>query len=267
MSALAGRRLGFVGGGNMAEAMVRGLLERGVVAQGAVAVAEPNAERRRVLVEAYGVACHASNLDVAREADLLVFAIKPQAMPVVLAELGEFAGLAITVAAGIASRVLEAAMPARVVRAMPNTPALVGSGVTAICPGARASEEDLVLATELFAAVGRVVRVPETQLDAVTGLSGSGPAYVFVMIEALADGGVKMGLPREVAMTLAAETVLGSARLLLETGEHPAALRDRVTSPGGTTIAGLARLEAGGVRSAFIEAVEAATRRASELGR
>ncbi|MBM4375223.1 MAG: pyrroline-5-carboxylate reductase [Deltaproteobacteria bacterium] len=267
MSALAGRRLGFIGGGNMAEAIVRGLLEQGVVERGAVAVAEPNAERRELLAAAHGIACRASNRDVAREADLLVIAVKPQAMAVALAELGEFAGLAVTVAAGIAARVVEAAMPARVVRAMPNTPALVRAGVTALAAGARATDADLVVATELFAAVGRVVRVPEAQLDAVTGLSGSGPAYVFVMIEALADGGVKMGLPRDVAMTLAAETVLGSARLLVATGEHPAALKDRVTSPGGTTIAGLARLEAAGVRSAFIEAVEAATRRANELGR
>lgn len=250
----------------MAEAMIQGLLVKRALVSPAVAVGEPNPERRRHLEARHGVAVHASNADVVAGADLLVLAVKPQAMASALVDLASFRGTIVTLAAGIRTATVEAAVPGRVVRAMPNAPALVGAGVTALAAGSRATEDDLSLAEALFGAVGRTVRVPESALDAVTGLSGSGPAYVLVLIEALADGGVKMGLPRDVALLLAAETVQGTARLLLETGEHPAALKDRVTSPGGTTIAGLARLEAGGLRGTLIDAVEAATRRATELG-
>ncbi|MBM4359778.1 MAG: pyrroline-5-carboxylate reductase [Deltaproteobacteria bacterium] len=267
MSALAGRRIGFLGGGNMAEALLRGLLASGVTTPDALQVSDPALERRHHFLEAYGIAVHAENEDCAAWADVVLIAVKPQAMPAVLGSLATYDGLAITIAAGVATATVEAASPARVVRAMPNTPALVLAGATAVARGGRASEEDLALAEELFAAVGRVVRVPEAMLDAVTGLSGSGPAYVMTMIEGLADGGVKMGLPRDVALTLAAQTVYGSAMLQLLTEEHPAVLRDRVTSPGGTTSAGLARLEAAAFRHALIDAVEAATRRSLELGR
>lgn len=250
----------------MAEALIRGLLASGEVFTENIRVSDPNAERRAHLETLYGLAVRPDNEPNAEWGDLIVMAVKPQVMTTALGSLARVHELVVTIAAGVPIRTLEAASPARVIRAMPNTPALVLAGATAIASGARASEEDLAVATALFAAVGRVVHVPESLLDAVTGLSGSGPAYVMVAIEALADGGVKMGLPREVALTLAAQTVYGSAKLLLETGEHPAALKDRVTSPGGTTVAGLARLEAGGLRAALIDAVDAATRRATELG-
>jgi pyrroline-5-carboxylate reductase len=267
MSVLSTRRIAFLGGGNMAEALVRGLLASGAVEKSALRVSDPSATRREHLAAEYGVGVHADNEPNADWADLVVVAVKPQAMTSALTALAGFGGLLVTIAAGVPTRTLEAVCPARVVRAMPNTPALVMAGATAVARGTRASDVDLAVTEALFASVGRVVRVPESALDAVTGLSGSGPAYVMVAIEALADGGVKMGLPRDIALTLAAQTVYGSAKLQLETGEHPAALKDRVTSPGGTTIAGLARLEAGGFRAALIDAVDAATRRATELGK
>jgi pyrroline-5-carboxylate reductase len=162
---------------------------------------------------------------------------------------------------------MEACGPkARIIRAMPNTPAMISEGMTALAIGAEIEESEMRCARQIFESVGRVVRVDERFMDAVTGLSGSGPAYVFLMIEAMADGGVKMGLPRETASLLAAQTVLGAARMVLETGDHPARLKDQVASPGGTTIAGLHRLEQGGLRGILIDAVEAATRRSQELG-
>ena len=176
--------------------------------------------------------------------------------------------LVISVAAGVPIEALEGRLPtgARVVRAMPNTPATVQAGATAIAGGAHAREDDVRVARELFEAVGRVVVLDESLLDAVTGLSGSGPAYVMLIIEALADGGVKVGLHRDTALLLAAQTVFGSAQLLLETGEHPGRLKDMVTSPGGTAIAGLHTLESGALRKTLIDAVESATKRAAELG-
>lgn len=251
----------------MAEALLRGLLSAGATTPTSLQLSEPRAERRQHFEATYGVVVHEENEACARFADVLVIAVKPQAMAAALEALSSYDGLAITIAAGVPISKVEAATPARVVRAMPNTPALVLAGATAIAKGGRATDEDLAVAEGLFAAVGRVVSVPEPLLDSVTGLSGSGPAYVMTMIEALADGGVKMGLPRDVAVTLAAQTVYGAAMLQLLTEEHPAVLRERVTSPGGTTIAGLARLEAGGFRHALIDAVEAATRRSVELGK
>jgi pyrroline-5-carboxylate reductase len=176
--------------------------------------------------------------------------------------------LLISVAAGVTLRQLEegAGRELRWVRVIPNTPCLVGASASGICPGENTTAEDAALVDRLFNAVGRAVRVPESLLDAVTGLSASGPAFVYVVIEALSDGGVRMGLPRDVATTLAAQTVLGSARMVLETGLHPGALKDMVASPGGTTIAGLHALERGGLRAALIDAVEAAARRSTELG-
>jgi pyrroline-5-carboxylate reductase len=201
----------------------------------------------------------------------LVLAVKPQVLGAVLDEAGSLVApetLVISVAAGIPCAFVESRLRAgtRVVRAMPNTPALALRGATALSAGSAAREQDLLLAQSMFGAVGCTVVVPEGLMNAVTGLSGSGPAYVMLVIEALADGGVKVGLPRDTALLLAAQTVWGAAQLLVETGEHPAKLKDMVTSPGGTTIHGLAALEAAGVRHALIEAVERATQRAADLG-
>jgi len=197
--------------------------------------------------------------------------VKPQILPAVLAEVAPAlkpGALLISVAAGVPVAVIERLVPAgtRVVRTMPNTPALVGAGATAIAAGGHATAADLEVAKRLFDAVGMTVILDEEQLDAVTGLSGSGPAYVFLIIEALSDAGVKMGLSRYNALALAAQTVHGAAKLLIETGEHPGRLKDMVTSPGGTAIAGIATLEAGGLRTTLINAVEAATSRSRELG-
>ena len=211
-----------------------------------------------------------TNHEAVVSSDVVVLAVKPQVTAEVLKEIGDVLTkrLVISVVAGVRlGRIIEACGPqARVIRAMPNTPAMVGEGMTALAIGLGVEESEVRCARQIFESVGRVVRVDERFMDAVTGLSGSGPAYVFLMIEAMADGGVKMGLPRETASLLAAQTVLGAARMVLETGQHPASLKDQVASPGGTTIAGLHRLEQGGLRGLLIDAVEAAVKRSQELG-
>ena len=265
------KTIGFVGTGQMAEAMIKGLLAAGLVEAGAIAGSDPRAERVAEMKTKYGIHATTHNEDVMRRAEVVVLSVKPQILPTVLAEIAPYLkprAVVISIAAGVPLAVLERHLPpsARIVRAMPNTPALVGSGATAIAPGSHATDEDLAIAKKVFDAVGLTVVLPEEQLDAVTGLSGSGPAYVFLIIEALSDAGVKMGLSRYNALALAAQTVLGSARLLLETGEHPGRLKDMVTSPGGTAIAGLHTLEAGGLRTTLINAVESATNRSRALG-
>jgi pyrroline-5-carboxylate reductase len=264
-------RIGFLGAGNIAEALIKGMLAVGAVEPGQVCASEPRAERRREVAERYAVRLTPDNRAVARASDILVLAVKPQIIRKVLDEVaGEVPppALVVSVAAGVPTDVIEQRLgaAARVVRAMPNTPVLVGAGATVICAGAHAGEADLVAAQRIFDSVGVTHVLDESLLDAATGLSGSGPAYIFLIIEALADAGVKVGLPRYSAQALAAQTLLGSAKLLLETGEHPGVLKDRVTSPGGTAIAGLHTLEAGGLRTTLIDAVEAATRRSCELG-
>ncbi len=266
-----GKTIAFLGAGNMAEALVKGLLRGHVAEPREIVCADRRAERGPELVQRYGVQFTPSNVEAARRADVVVLSVKPQIMSGVLAEIApalDDRKLVISIAAGVPVAAIERKLGhgVRVVRTMPNTPALVGAGATALCAGAHATAEDLRQARALFDAVGRTVEVDESQLDAVTGLSGSGPAYVFLVIEALSDAGVKMGLPRATSLDLAAQTVLGSAKLLLETGEHPGRLKDQVTSPGGTTIAGVHALEAGGLRTTLIDAVEAATRRSQELG-
>jgi pyrroline-5-carboxylate reductase len=265
------KTLGFIGGGNMAAALIKGLLHAKVVPPEGIIVSDVKQDRLDLLKEKHAIRTTTDNHALVREADVVVLSVKPQVIDKVLGAIGaeiRSAQLVVSVAAGVPVAAMEARLPTgtRVVRTMPNTPATVDAGATAIAAGTHATEEDLEVARRLFAAVGRVVTLDESLLDAVTGLSGSGPAYVMLMIEALADGGVKVGLHRDTALLLAAQTVYGSAKLLLETGEHPGRLKDMVTSPGGTAIAGLHTLESGGLRRTLIDAVEAATNRSATLG-
>ena len=267
-----GKRVGFIGGGNMGEALVRGLIGASVVPADLITATDVRSERTRELTKQYGIAAHADNARCVRDADVVILAVKPQVMGDVVREIAPAVTarhLLISIAAGVATATIRAALgkDARIIRVMPNTPALVLHGATAIARGRGLERDDLATAEEIFGAVGRVVILDEDLMDAVTGLSGSGPAYVAIVIESLADGGVKMGLDRATAMTLATQTVLGSAHLLAETGMHPGALKDMVSSPGGTTIAGISALEEGGLRTTFIRAVERATQRSRELGR
>jgi len=267
-----GKRVGFVGGGNMGEALIRGLVESNLVSCEAIVVTDVRGERTRQLADQYGVRSLESNVALVKQADVVILAVKPQIMAPVLREVLPALTnrpLLISLAAGIATATIQSVLGKypRLIRVMPNTPALVLQGVTAIARTPGLEVDDLETAQEIFAAVGKVVVLDEELLDAVTGLSGSGPAYVAIVIESLADGGVKMGLDRATAMTLATQTVLGAATLLAETGLHPGALKDMVSSPGGTTIAGIAALEEGGIRTTFIRAVERATLRSRELGR
>jgi pyrroline-5-carboxylate reductase len=269
---IKGKRVGFLGAGNMGEAMIKGLLQAGLVPAASIGATDVRQERLDQIAKQYGIRSAKSNPALVAESDVVILAVKPQIMAAVLKEIApavDGTTLFISIAAGIPTRTLRAQLgrPARLIRVMPNTPALVLEGVTAIARAEGLEAGDLETAQELFGAVGRVVVLEEDALDAVTGLSGSGPAYVAIVIESLADGGVKMGLDRATAMTLAAQTVLGSAKLILETGTHPGQLKDMVSSPGGTTIAGIAALEEGGVRRTFISAVERATQRSRELGK
>lgn len=266
-----GKKMAFLGGGQMAEAMIGGLLEGGVCPPDFLWATDPVVARCDRLKSEYGIRVGLDNRPAVAWAEIVVLAVKPQSMSQVLEEVraGLRHALVISVAAGVTIRAIseKAEGVKRIVRAMPNTPALVREGMTALAFSEGTSEGDRNTARVIFEAIGRVVSVEERLMDAVTGLSGSGPAYVFQAIEALADGGVKMGLPRQTAELLAAQTVLGAAKLVLESGEHPAKLKDRVASPGGTTIAGLHQLEQGGFRATLMGAVEAATRRSQELGR
>lgn len=262
--------IGFLGAGNMAAALLRGLVSARGSGAGLFA-SDPKAERLTELESEHHVHTSADNLELVAACDVVVLSVKPQIIDRVCEQIApaiEPRHVIVSVAAGVPLRVLEASLPAgtRVVRSMPNTPATVLAGATAISAGTHATADDVATARTLFEAVGRVVVLDESLLDAVTGLSGSGPAYVMLIIEALADGGVKVGLHRDTALLLAAQTVFGSAKLLLETGEHPGRLKDMVTSPGGTAIAGLHTLESGGLRRTLIDAVESASARAFELG-
>lgn len=272
MLQLADRDIAFIGAGNMAEALIRGLVRGGHVAPEHVKASAPRTERLEELAQKYGIKTTTDNREAAR-AGVVVLSTKPQILDKVLREIADDIQpdtLVVSVCAGIPCEAIENALPAegvRVVRAMPNTPALVGAGATAVSGGKAATAADLATARALFDAVGITVVLDEHHLDAVTGLSGSGPAYIFLILEALADAGVKVGLSRRNAQRLAAQTVMGSAKLLLDTDEHPGKLKDMVTSPGGTAIAGLHTLEEGGLRTTLINAVETATKRAKELGK
>jgi len=264
-------KLGMIGGGVMGEALLSRLISQNVYQPTEVIVGEKSPERRDYLAQQYGVSVIEDNRVVAQQASTILLAIKPQVFAAVTAELGEAllasTPLIVSILAGVSLSQLETAFPQLpVIRAMPNTPATVGAGMTAFALGSRASARDKQTAQQMFSAVGEVVEVPETLMDAVTGLSGSGPAYVALLVEALSDGGVAAGLPRAIATQLALQTVRGTVQLLQETKMHPAELKDRVTSPGGTTIAGVTELERGGFRAALIAAVKAAALRSQELG-
>lgn len=264
-------RIAFVGAGNMAGALIRGLIGTATVAAERITASDPDADQLSALQSELGIRTSSENAEAVRDATVVVLATKPQVFPLVLPGLSVAVRsdvLVVSIAAGISTGIIERAFAdgTRVVRTMPNTPALVGSGATAIAAGTHSTEADLDLAETLFRSVGVAVRVPEAQIDAVTGLSGSGPAYVFAMIEALRDAGMREGLPEETALQLASQTVFGAARLLLEQDEGPEVLRQRVTSPGGTTRAGLDALAASGFADAIMGAVRAATRRSVELG-
>jgi len=255
----------------MATALARGLVTAGLATKDRIIAADPVSAACEQFAQTTGGRIVATNCEVAAAAKVLFLAVKPQQMTAALAELREHLTadhLVISIAAGVPLAAMAAGLGSgpRLVRVMPNTPCLVGSGASGYCLGPGATPADGELVGKLFGAVGRAYAVSEILLDAVTGLSGSGPAFVYLMIEALSDGGVRAGLPRDIALALAAQTVRGAAEMVLVTGEHPAVLKDAVTSPGGTTIAGLAALESGGARAAMIAAVEAATRRSAELG-
>lgn len=257
----------------MGTALVKGAIRSGAVAPGDIVGCDPVAAALQAFTQATGAKAVADAGEAGEACDTLLLATKPQDVGAALKLAARGAKgkprLVISIAAGLSLETLQGYVPKtfRVIRTMPNTPAMVGQGATAFCRGDQATDADAEVARGLFSPVGLAVEVPERLMDAVTGLSGSGPAYVYLMIEAMADGGVKAGLGREDAIQLAAQTFLGAATMVLETGLHPAALKDMVTSPGGTTIAGLAEMEKHGVRAALIGAVEAAVRRAGELGK
>ncbi len=265
-------KIGFIGAGNMAEALIKGLLKARIAPPENIIASDTSAARLEHLEKGYGIIVQADNIKTLRSAGIVLLCVKPQVIDAVLSQIAPAADagkLVISIAAGISLERIEKALgaSARVIRAMPNTPALVLAGATGLAAGKAASPEDMKTAQEIFGAVGRAVVIEEKLMDAVTGLSGSGPAYIFTVIDALADAGVKAGIPRPLALELSAQTVYGAAKMVLETGEHPGRLRDIVTSPGGTTIAGLHELEKGRLRAVLMNAVEAATDRSKELGR
>jgi len=264
--------IAFVGAGNMAGALIRGLIGTATVPASQIIAADPEQARIDALAEDLGIRTARNNAEAIREASVVVLATKPQVFAQLLPSIADSVRpgmLLVSIAAGISTARIERSLSSgsRVVRTMPNTPALVGAGATAIAAGRHSNDADLDLVETLFRSVGIVVRVPEAQIDAVTGLSGSGPAYVFAMIEALRDAGAREGLAEDTALRLASQTVFGAARLLLDQKEAPEVLRERVTSPGGTTRAGLDALAAAGFAETILGAVRAATRRSAELGK
>lgn len=264
-------KIGFLGGGRMAEALIKGILKAGLADAEKVVVVDPDSGRRKFLQETYSVSATEAQSSVV-DCSIIILAVKPQVMGSLLDTCSIWMNsshLVISIAAGIPLSFIEGRLDSgcRVVRVMPNTPALVLEGASALSGGVNVGSEDMETANRIFSAIGRSVMLAENYLDAVTGLSGSGPAYVFQFIESLIDGGVKVGLNRQDAQTLVLQTVLGSVKLAMESGEHPAQLKAMVTSPGGTTIAGLHELEKAGFTAGIMNAVEAATRRSEELGK
>ncbi len=265
-------RIGFIGGGKMGEALVKGVLRAKLSSAGKIIVSDVDKKRCQILEKATGIKTTQENKKVTSGSDIIILAIKPNVMGDILEELKNDITpkhLVVSIAAGIPLNFIESVLNegCRIVRVMPNTPCLVGETAAGYALGKNATRGDGKLVGEILNAVGKSYLLEEKHLDAVTGLSGSGPAFVYTVIEALSDGGVKMGLPRDISTKLAAQTVLGAAKMVLETGMHIGVLRDFVTSPGGTTIAGLHALEKGGIRNALINAVEAATKKSKRLGK
>jgi len=264
-------KIGFIGGGRMAEALIKGMLQAKIITADRILVMDPAAERRTLLADQYSVIVHDRGAPIWSACQIIILAVKPQVMKTMLQENRTMIGknqLLISIAAGIPIAFLEQQIPTdcRIIRVMPNTPALVLEAASALSAGPCATPDDMALAIAIFEAIGCTVVVDECQLDAVTGLSGSGPAYVFTFIEALIDAGLRVGLSRSVAETLVLQTVLGATKLAMAGHEHPAQLRAMVTSPGGTTIAGLHTLESAGFTGIIMSAVEAAVKRSAELG-
>lgn len=267
---LASKKIGFIGGGAIAESLVKGILNADLIAPSQIMVSDVSQERLKYLTDTFGVATSQDSKEVAAFAEVLFLTVKPQVINDVLlmiAPVVEKSTIVVSVAAGVTLDTLQGKLPGvPVIRVMPNTPVAVGAGMSAVALGQYASEAAGQLVSDIFAAVGRVVRVKESALDAITGFSGSGPGFAYVLIDALADAGVRVGFSRQTAIELAAQTLYGAAKMVLETGKHPAELRDMVTSPNGTTIAGIHVLEQRGVRAALIDAVVEATNRSREMG-
>ena len=264
-------KIGVIGTGKIGEALIKGVIASDLCRGDQIFASDVDAERLDTLHSELGINTSLENAQTATSAEVIILAVKPQIISSVIKSIKpQIAGgrLVISVAAGVKTHAIEDDLPdsAHLVRVMPNIACTVGQAISAIAAGTHATDADIETARTIFGSVGRVVTVPESMMDAVTGLSGSGPAFVFQMIEALADGGVHEGLPREIALKLAAQTVLGAAAMVLETGEHPGVLKDMVTSPAGTTIQGIRALEENGARAAMMAAVIAATRRSRELG-
>jgi pyrroline-5-carboxylate reductase len=267
---LSNKKIGIIGAGAMGGALCRGLINAGAAPASAILISDPHTEHLNALAKSMGVRCTGDNAQVASESDILVLAVKPHTVPAVLNDIKQMqpGQLLISIAAGVRIATIEHALanPVPIIRAMPNTAAQVNAGACAYAGGTHASDADLAAAAAIFQSVGTAIQVDERMMDAVTALSGSGPAYVYLMIEALVDGGVKAGLPRDMAHQLASQTVLGAAKMVIETGLHPAQLKDMVATPSGTTITALAALEHAGFRAALIDAVERAAIRSAELG-
>jgi len=268
---LRNKQVGFVGTGNMGEALIHGLLHGHLCRPEQILCSDTRPERLKAVREKCGVRGTSHNPEVVKQSEIIVLAVKPQILKNVVEEIAkhlDLTKLIISIAAGVPLEAIEscAKKELKLIRVMPNICVSVREGASAIASGKHAHKEDLMMAKTIFDSVGKSIFIEEYLLDAVTGLSGSGPAYIFLMIDALADAGVKVGLSRDDALILASQTVLGAAKMLLETGEHPGKLKDRVTSPGGTAIAGLHTLEEGGLRTTLINAVEVATQRSKALG-
>lgn len=265
------KKIGFIGSGAIAEALISGMIKAGLVAPTQIVVSDISEKRLDYMQKKFGIQTSISIQEVVQGVNILFLTVKPQVIPTVLQEIAPAISpttLVVSVAAGITIKTLQDKMSSiPIVRVMPNTPVAVGEGMSVLALGEYAEQHHGELVLALFSSVGKAIMMDESAMDAVTGLSGSGPGYAFVLIDALADAGVRVGLSRQNALVMAAQTLLGSAKMVLETGEHPAKLRDMVTSPGGTTIAGIHVLEQCGVRAAFIDAVQAATQRSQEMGK